>query len=183
VRPDLLWVGKGLSGGYLPLAATFATEEVFQQFVGPYEEYVTFFHGHTYTGNPLGCAAGLASLELFESERTVDNVRARAEALAGRLEREVASLAHVGDVRQRGLMVGIELVADRSKRTGYSPRDRVGQRVCLRARDEGVIIRPLGDVVVLMPPLAIRPSELDLLVDATVASIRAVTEGAGAPRS
>lgn len=182
VRPDLLCVGKGLTGGYLPLAATFVTEEVFQQFVGPYDEYVTFFHGHTYTGNPLACAAGLASLDVFESERTLENVRARAAELAERLEREVAPLAHVGDVRRRGLMVGIELVADRAQRTGYAPRDRVGQRVCLRAREAGVIIRPLGDVVVLMPPLAILPSELDLLVDATVESIRAVTEGADAPR-
>jgi adenosylmethionine-8-amino-7-oxononanoate aminotransferase len=112
---------------------------------------------------------------VFEKERTLDNVVARAAALEARLARDVAPLAHVGDVRQRGLMVGIELVA---ARTGarYAPRERVGHRVCLRAREHGAIIRPLGDVVVLMPPLAIRPAELDLLVDATAAAIRAVTE-------
>jgi adenosylmethionine-8-amino-7-oxononanoate aminotransferase len=177
VRPDLLCVGKGLTGGYLPLAATFATEELFRGFLAPYEEFATFFHGHTYTGNPLACAAGLASLDVFANERTLENVAARATALAARLAREVAPLAHVGDVRQRGLMVGIELVADRAKRSSYAPRERMGHRVCLRAREHGVIIRPLGDVVVLMPPLAIRPAELDHLVDAAVAAIRGVTGG------
>lgn len=178
VRPDLLCVGKGLTGGYLPLAATVATEELFRAFLAPYEEFATFFHGHTYTGNPLACAAGLASLEVFEKERTLDNVAACAAALAARLERDVAPLEHVADVRQRGLMVGIELAADRRTRASYAPRERVGYRVCLRAREHGVLIRPLGDVVVLMPPLAIRPAELDHLVDATAASIRAVTEAA-----
>jgi len=177
VRPDLLCVGKGLTGGYLPPAATFATEELFRGFLAPYEEFATFFHGHTYTGNPLACAAGLASLDVFANERTLENVAARATALAARLAREVAPLAHVGDVRQRGLMVGIELVADRAKRSSYAPRERMGHRVCLRAREHGVIIRPLGDVVVLMPPLAIRPAELDHLVDAAAAAIRGVTEG------
>jgi adenosylmethionine-8-amino-7-oxononanoate aminotransferase len=177
VRPDLLCVGKGLTGGYLPLAATFATEELFRAFLAPYEDFATFFHGHTYTGNPLGCAAGLASLEVFERERTLENVAARAAALAARIARDVAPLEHVADVRQRGLMVGIELVVDRRTGAGYAPRERVGHRVCLRAREHGVLIRPLGDVVVWMPPLAIRADELDLLVDATVAAIRETTEG------
>jgi adenosylmethionine---8-amino-7-oxononanoate aminotransferase len=182
VEPDLMCVGKGISGGYLPLAATFASEEVFASFLGPYEDYVTFFHGHTYTGNPLACAAGLASLEVFARERTLDNVGARAAQLEARLARDVAPLAHVGEVRQRGLMVGIELVGDRAARSPYAPAQRIGQRVCELTRRHGVILRPLGNVIVLMPPLSIEPSETDLLVDAVAAAIREVTEG-GAPEA
>jgi adenosylmethionine-8-amino-7-oxononanoate aminotransferase len=178
VAPDLLCVGKGISGGYLPLAATLATDEVFDAFLGPYEDFVTFFHGHTYTGNPLACAAGLASLELFVRERTLENVEARARQLAEGLARDVAGLEHVGDLRQRGLMVGIELVPDRRRWPDpYPPAARIGQRVCEAVRRRGVILRPLGNVIVLMPPLAVSADQVALLVDATAAAIREVTEG------
>jgi adenosylmethionine-8-amino-7-oxononanoate aminotransferase len=176
VTPDLMCVGKGISGGYLPLAATFASQEVFDAFLGPYENLVTFFHGHTYTGNPLACAAGIASLDVFREERTLDNVRTRAAALADRLARDVAPLAHVGEIRQRGVMVGIELVADRAEGAAYPTAARMGHRVCEAVRRHGVILRPLGNVVVLMPPLSLRADELDLLVGATAAAIREVTE-------
>jgi adenosylmethionine-8-amino-7-oxononanoate aminotransferase len=144
---------------------------------GPYEDFVTFFHGHTYTGNPLACAAGIASLEVFASEDTLANVATRAGELAGRLASDVAGLAHVGDVRQRGLMVGIELVPDRRRWTEpYPPAARIGHRVCEAVRRHGVILRPLGNVIVLMPPLGVSSDEIALLVDATAAAIRAVTE-------
>lgn len=175
VAPDLLCVGKGITGGYLPLAATLATEEVFSAFLGSYEEFVTFFHGHTYTGNPLACAAGLASLEVFARERTLEHVAGLTGALAERLAREVAPLAHVGDVRRRGLMVGIELVADRATRAPYPAAARIGARVCEAVRRDGVILRPLGNVVVLMPPLSLGLQELDLLVSSAAAAIREVT--------
>ena len=177
VSPDLLCAGKGITGGYLPLAATLTSEEVFDAFLGPYEDFVTFFHGHTYTGNPLACAAGIASLEVFESERTLENVAERARELADRLASDVAGLAHVGDVRQRGLMVGIELVPD-SRRWSepYPPAARIGHRVCEAVRRHGVFLRPLGNVIVLMPPLAVSSREIALLVDATAAAIRQVTE-------
>ena len=168
-------VGKGITGGYLPLAATFATQEVFDAFLGPYEDFVTFFHGHTYTGNPLACAAGIASLDVFARDGTLANVARRTGELAARLARDVEPLAHVADVRQRGLMVGIELCADRDRRTPYPTTARVGHRVCEAVRRHGVILRPLGNVIVLMPPLSIAADELDLLVDATVAAIREVT--------
>jgi len=176
ISPDLLCVGKGITGGYLPLAATFATEELFATFLGPYEEFVTFFHGHTYTGNPLACAAGLASLDVFDAERTLEHVKAIALALGAGLERDVAPLAHVGDVRRRGLMVGIELVQDRATRAPYPSVARVGHRVCEAVRRHGVILRPLGNVVVLMPPLTLRGGELELLLSATASAIREVTE-------
>jgi adenosylmethionine---8-amino-7-oxononanoate aminotransferase len=167
VAPDFLCLAKGLTGGYLPLAATLATEEVFAAFLGPYEEFRSFFHGHTYTGNPLGCAVGLASLAVFREERTLERLGAKIARLRERLAADVAPLPHVGDVRQQGMMVGIELVRDRAARTPYPPAARIGQRVVRAARAREVVIRPLGGTIVLMPPLAISAGELDRLVDVT----------------
>ena len=165
ITPDLLCLAKGISGGYLPLAATLATEEVFAAFLAPYEEFRAFFHGHTYTGNALACAVGLASLRLFTEERTLERLQPKIARLRERLAGEVAPLPHVGDVRQQGVMVGIELVADRAARVPYPAAARIGQRVARAARARGVVLRPLGNVIVLMPPLAISPSELETLVD------------------
>ncbi|MBY0277027.1 adenosylmethionine--8-amino-7-oxononanoate transaminase [Candidatus Binatia bacterium] len=176
VAPDLLCVGKGITGGYLPLAATFASESLFETFLGPYEDFVTFFHGHTYTGNPLACAAGLASLDVFEQEQTMTHVQGLARALGDKLARDIEPLAHVGDVRRRGLMTGIELVQDRTTRAAYPPAAKIGHRVCDAVRKHGVILRPLGSVIVLMPPLSLKLDELDLLVSATAQAIREVTE-------
>jgi len=176
IAPDLLCVGKGITGGYLPLAATFASEALFATFLAPYEDFVAFFHGHTYTGNPLACAAGLASLDVFEQEQTMTHVQDLARALGEKLAREIEPLAHVGDVRRRGLMTGIELVRDRATRAPYSPTAKIGHRVCDAVRRHGVILRPLGSVIVLMPPLSLRMDELDLLVSATAKAIREVTE-------
>jgi adenosylmethionine-8-amino-7-oxononanoate aminotransferase len=175
ITPDLLCLAKGISGGYLPLAATLATEEVFSAFLGPYEEMRAFFHGHTYTGNALACAVGRASLEVFAAERTLERLAPKIGRLRERLATDVAPLRHVGDVRQQGVMVGIELVADRATRTPFPPGARVGQRVVRAARARGVVLRPLGNVVVLMPPLAIAPADLDLLCDVARDAIRDAT--------
>ena len=174
VVPDFLCVAKGLTGGYLPLAATLTTDTVYESFLGPYESRRTFFHGHSYTGNPLACAAALASLRLFDENHTLDHVREMGERLAEGLK-TVAELPHVGDVRQRGLMVGIELVRDRKTKEEYSYADRMGHRVALAGRKRELLLRPLGNVVVLMPPLSIAPSEVDFLVDGVRESIREVT--------
>ena len=173
VVPDLLCLAKGLSGGYLPLAATMATDAVYESFLGPFESKRTFFHGHSYTGNALACATGLASLRLFDEDRTLDNVRAMAERLALGLE-QIAEHPHVGDVRRRGLMVGIELVKDKQSKEEYEYARRVGHQVCLAARRREVMLRPLGNVVVLMPPLSISAAEIDLLIEATRDSIAEV---------
>ncbi len=162
VRPDLLCLAKGITGGYLPLAATLATDEVYGAFLGAVADKRTFFHGHTYTGNPLACAAALASLDLFESEKTLEKMKPSVEALTEGL-REVAGLSHVGEVRQRGFMVGIELVRDRGTKEEYSYGERQGQRVCWAARKQGVLLRPLGNVVVLMPPLSTTVEEARML--------------------
>jgi adenosylmethionine-8-amino-7-oxononanoate aminotransferase len=168
VAPDLMCVGKGLTGGYLPLAATFATERIYNGFLGRFEEFRTFFHGHTFTGNPLGCAAGIATLETFERERTLELLEPKIELLRRMLEQRIAPLPGVADVRQRGFMVGIELATQ-------SPYERTGHRVTLAARRRGAIVRPLGDVVVLMPPLAISESELLRLIAITAVAIGEAT--------
>ena len=156
IAPDILCLGKGISGGYLPLAATLTTDEIFSAFLGEYTEHKTFFHGHTYTGNPLACAAGIASLEIFEKDRVLDTLPGKIDLFTQLLQEEITPLAHVADVRQKGFMVGIELAEDKAKvtRRAYPPERRVGKRVILRARVKGVIIRPRGDVVIHNPPLA-----------------------------
>lgn len=178
VSPDILCVAKGLSGGYLPLAATLTREEIFSAFLGEAQEFKTFFHGHTYTGNPLACAAGLASLEIFAKEGVLQNLGPKILFLEERLSSDILRLTHVADIRQWGLMVGIELMRDREKKTPYGPTERVGGRVIEEARRRGLILRPLGNVIVLMPPLSISRDELNLLVEVTRESIRAATETA-----
>jgi adenosylmethionine-8-amino-7-oxononanoate aminotransferase len=173
VSPDLLCVAKGITGGYLPLAATFATQKIFDAFLGQPWENRTFFHGHTYTGNPLACAAALASLDLFAETNLLDHVRSAAADLATMLS-DLRSLKHVGDIRQKGLMVGIELVADRATKQPFDPRRRVGHAVCAAIRKHGVILRPLGDVIVMMPPLAMGVDDLRTIVRAEQAAIAAL---------
>jgi adenosylmethionine-8-amino-7-oxononanoate aminotransferase len=164
VQPDLMCAAKGITGGYLPLAATFATQKIYGAFLGEPWEGKTFFHGHTYTGNPLACAAALASLDLFDKGDLVRQVQIKSQALAELLE-PLRELPHVGDVRQKGFMVGIELVADKSKRKRFDPNKRTGAAVCKRLRDHGIILRPLGDVIVMMPPLAMEEMHLRTIVE------------------
>jgi adenosylmethionine---8-amino-7-oxononanoate aminotransferase len=170
VQPDFLCTGKGLSGGYLPISATVTTRQVWNAFLGDYSQSRSFFHGHTFSGNPLCSAAALATIDLFESERTLDNVQTQAQYLHHRLS-QIASHPHVGQVRQLGLAAAIELVESKAARLGFPWQDRVGAQVCNRALKHGVWIRPLGNVLVLMPPLCIQKGDLDYLVDAVMASI------------
>ncbi len=179
LSPDILCLGKGITGGYLPLAATLTTEEIFSAFLGEYKEFKTFFHGHTYTGNPLGCAVALASLELFKQENIIERMQPRIAYLKRRLKQDFLPLAHVADARQWGFMIGIELVEDKNERRSYLPERRTGHQVVLEARRRGVIIRPLGDVIILMPPLTIADEELKTLLDVVYDCIRVVTEDEG----
>jgi adenosylmethionine---8-amino-7-oxononanoate aminotransferase len=165
VSPDLLCVAKGLTGGYMPLAATLATERIYEAFLGAHSDFKTFFHGHTYTGNPLACAAAIASLDVFERERTLVRIQPKIRLLTGWLA-QVERMPEVNEVRQRGLMVGIDLGE-------HDPELRLGHRVVLEARRRGVIVRPLGDVIVLMPPLSISKRDLRRLVEVVGQSIRA----------
>jgi adenosylmethionine-8-amino-7-oxononanoate aminotransferase len=166
VQPDLMCVAKGISGGYLPLAATFATQKIFDAFLGQPSDGKTFYHGHTYTGNALACAAANASLDLFEQTDLVTTVATRSVEFGKRLCDELGHLKHVGEIRQKGYMVGIELVEDRATRKPFDPKLRTGAAICQRIRKHGVIIRPLGDVIVLMPPLAMELDDLNKIVHA-----------------
>jgi adenosylmethionine-8-amino-7-oxononanoate aminotransferase len=170
VRPDLLCVAKGLTGGYLPLAATLATERVYEGFLGEFHEFKTFFHGHTYTGNPLACAAAVATLEVFEREATLTRLQSKIASLHRWLDSWVAPQPGVAEVRRCGFMVGIEL-------EGFPLEARMGHHVTIAARRRGAIVRPLGDVVVLMPPLAIADGDLRRLVEITAEAIAEATAG------
>jgi len=170
VCPDLLCLGKGLTGGYLPVAATLATQEIFDAFCGEISEGKTFYHGHTYTGNALGCAAAVASIDRIFATGLPEQLPAKVERIAQKLS-PLAEHPNVGDVRQCGMMVGIELAADRRSRKPFDPQRRVGAAICRAARDRGILIRPLGDVVVLMPAPAMDSETLDRLLDAVVATI------------
>jgi adenosylmethionine-8-amino-7-oxononanoate aminotransferase len=173
VVPDLMCVAKGLTGGVLPLAATLASEPVYEGFLGRYDEFRTFFHGHSYTGNPLACAAALGSLDVFEEDAVLERLQPRLGQLSERLD-EISQLQNVGDVRRLGVMCGIELVREKGTGEAWDLALQVGYQVADAAMQHGVLIRPLGNVVVLMPPLSITPDELDLLCGAVRASITQV---------
>lgn len=165
VVPDFLCIAKGLTGGYLPVSATITNDRIYEGFMGPPEEGKTFFHGHTYTGNALGCAAANATLDIFENDNVVEGLPAKIDKLRAELE-TLWELSWVGDIRQYGLAVGIELVRDRDTKVEFDPKDRVGMKICREARDKGVFLRPLGDIITMMPPLSITDDELELLVSA-----------------
>jgi adenosylmethionine-8-amino-7-oxononanoate aminotransferase len=165
VTPDFMCLAKGITGGYLPLAATLTTEAVYEGFLGAPAEGKTFFHGHTYTGNPIACAVALANLDIFRDERTIEALQPKIELLDRRLA-EIAEMPGVTEVRSRGVMVGIDLGE-------HDPELRLGHRVTREARERGAMIRPLSEVIVLMPPLAISEAELTDLLDICVESINA----------
>lgn len=176
VVPDFLCLSKGLTGGYLPMGVTLTTDRVFDGFLGRYDEFKTFFHGHTYTGNPLAASAALATLGVFERERVLEKLPAKIAHLHEALQ-PIGDMPCVGDIRQAGLMVGIELVKDRRKKLPYSPKLRIGYRVCRQARRHGVLIRPLGDTIVLMPALSITVEQIEHLAMAVRESIQSVMRG------
>jgi adenosylmethionine-8-amino-7-oxononanoate aminotransferase len=175
VTPDLMTLSKGLTGGYLPLAATLTTEEIYRAFLGKYEEFKTFFHGHSYTGNPLGCAVALANLDIFRTEHTLAKLTPKISRLS-RLLKPLLRLPHVGDIRQQGFMVGIELVRDRATREAYPVEARVGHRVAKEARKRGLLLRPLGHIIVLMPPLSVNIPTLTRMVNILSHSITVATQ-------
>lgn len=181
VTPDFLCLAKGLTGGYLPMAATLTTEEVYSAFYGGAADGKTFYHGHTYAGNPLGAAVSLANLRVFDEEATLERLTPKIARLRERLA-EFANLPSVGDVRQCGLIAGIELVQDKTTKSPFPWDWQVGAKICRRARSFGLLIRPLGDVIVLMPPLSITIEELDGMIDAVAASIVEIVGAMEVPR-
>lgn len=175
VKPDILCVAKGISAGYLPIAATLTTEKVFNAFVAPYKDKKTFFHGHTYTGNCLAAAAAIANLEIFSQEKVLEKLKPKISALKQGLK-VFNRLGHVGDIRQKGFMAGIELVKNKRTRLEYDWQERIGIKVCQRVRKDGIILRPLGNVIVLMPPFSITIPEMKYLLSTTYNAIKEITE-------
>jgi adenosylmethionine-8-amino-7-oxononanoate aminotransferase len=175
VQPDLLAMAKGISGGYLPLAATLTTRDIFEAFLGEHAQQKAFYHGHTYTANPLACAVSLANLDLFDKEAILKKLSGKIAQMRQGLQR-FWQLRHVGDVRQLGFMVGIELVQDRDTRKPYPYEDKVGIKVIQEARRRGLILRPLVDTIILMPPLSISGKEMEELLEITYDAIEQVTE-------
>ncbi|MEW6162440.1 MAG: adenosylmethionine--8-amino-7-oxononanoate transaminase [Nitrospirota bacterium] len=175
IVPDIMCLSKGITGGYMPLAVTLTTDEIFNAFLGEFKDLKTFFHGHSYTGNPLACAAALACLDLFEKEEVLKNLNGKSKILEAWLK-EVLNLRHVGDVRNIGLMAGVELVRAEETKEPYDWAEKMGWRVAYHARENGVFIRPLGNVIVIMPPLSISPENLNQLLKVIKDSITAVTE-------
>ncbi|MEK6531360.1 MAG: adenosylmethionine--8-amino-7-oxononanoate transaminase [Deltaproteobacteria bacterium] len=174
VAPDLLCLAKGLTAGYMPLAATLATEDIFNAFLGDFNEHKAFYHGHTYTGNPLGCAAALASLQVFEKEQVLKNLKPKIRLLKTLLEK-FRELKHAGDIRQTGLVAAVEVVRDKGSKARFNPALRIGHRVAMEARTHGLIIRPLGDTIVIMPPLSITEKEMRTIVDVVFRCIETIT--------
>lgn len=175
VSPDMMTLSKGITGGYLPLAATLTTDEIYHAFLGNYADKKTFYHGHSYTGNPLACAAALANLRIFREENVIAGLAPKIQLAAAKLQ-AIAALDHVGDVRQCGLVIGIELVQDKARKLPFSWELAAGSRVCLLARQYGLIIRPIGDVIIFMPPLASTPAEIGDMLDIIERAIRESTQ-------
>jgi adenosylmethionine-8-amino-7-oxononanoate aminotransferase len=173
VSPDLLCLAKGITGGYLPLAATLSTSKIYDAFLAPRHEGKTFFHGHSYTGNALACAVALENLAIFRDEKTIDSLQPKISHLRQKLA-QLAENPNIGNLRQRGVMVGIELVADPATAKAFPSEEGIGHQVCMAARAQSVIIRNLGDVLVLMPPLSITLEELDKLVSVVESSIQQI---------
>jgi len=171
IAPDILCLAKGITGGYLPLAATITKENIYNAFLGRYDELKTFFHGHTYTGNQLACSAAIANLDIFKKEKTLVKMQRKIEVIRKYLD-GIREFPNVGDVRQKGFMIGIELVKDKKTKEPYPFGEKMGWRVCYKAREKGLLIRPLGNVVVLMPPLSISREELHRMFSIVMESIR-----------
>jgi adenosylmethionine---8-amino-7-oxononanoate aminotransferase len=178
IAPDILCLGKGITGGYLPLAATISNEEIFAAFLGEPEEFRAFYYGHTYTGNPLAAAVATANLQVFCDEQVIARTQPLISQLKAGLAKCFAAHPHVADIRQWGMMAGVELMDDPATRRAFPYERLTGARAARAARKSGFLIRPLGDVMVFMPPLSITATEIDLLLDATLAGVNEITVGA-----
>jgi adenosylmethionine---8-amino-7-oxononanoate aminotransferase len=174
ISPDIMCLSKGITNGYMPLAATLTTDEIYSAFLGDFGELKTFFHGHSYTGNPLACSAALASINIFEKDSTLQKIAPKNDIIDNTLS-ELSELNHVGDVRHRGLMAAVELVRDKVTREAYAWQEKMGWKIAYDMRSRGVVIRPLGHILVIMPPLAIGEDNLKYFMSALKKSIVEVT--------
>jgi adenosylmethionine-8-amino-7-oxononanoate aminotransferase len=173
--PDIVSYGKMLTGGYLPLAATLTNQKIYDSYLGNYKEMKHFFHGHTFTGNPLACATALANLELYEKNSLISRIQNKTKQFEGRID-EINNLSLVGDVRHKGMLMAIELVGNKNKKTPISPDKKMHQKIFVEAKKHKIYLRTLGHIIMLVPPLAISAKELDFLLDGTIDIIKKVTK-------
>lgn len=173
-KPDIICFAKGLTGGYLPLAATVTTKKIYDVFLGKFEDFKAFFHGHTYTGNQLGSAAAIASIDLFKKDKTLSTGKKKSKLIKSELEK-LRDLPHIGDVRGMGFMWGVEIVKDRKTKKTFPTKDRIGYKICLKSRESGLFIRPLGDVITFIPPLTITEREIVKYIKIIKKAINEVT--------
>jgi adenosylmethionine-8-amino-7-oxononanoate aminotransferase len=174
VVPDIMCLSKGITNGSMPLAVTIATDRIYNAFLGEFKDLKTFFHGHSYSGNPLACAAAVASLDIFRTDKTIKKMVQKSAIIEDKLA-EMSFLTHVGNVRYKGLVAAVELVVNKTTKEPYPWEDRMGWKVAYKAREQGVVIRPLGNVIVIMPPLSISIGDLNHLMEVIKKSIIAVT--------
>jgi adenosylmethionine-8-amino-7-oxononanoate aminotransferase len=179
VTPDFLCLGKGLAGGYLPLAATLTSDEIHAVFGGPYEEGRTFFHGHTFTANPLACAVALASLTKLEPLVANGTLARRMDIFGKIFADNFAEHPHLMDTRQRGFTAAVEIV--NHDKNPYPAAARVGLQVCLAARQRGLILRPLGDTLLFVPPPCCEEPEFRFLGETARAALDAIVQRPGGP--
>jgi adenosylmethionine-8-amino-7-oxononanoate aminotransferase len=172
--PDITSFGKMLSGGYLPLAATLASKKIYDSFLGEYKDMKHFFHGHTFTGNPIACATALTNISLYKKYNLISKIKKRAIQIQSRIE-EITNLDLVGDVRHKGLLMGIELVSNKKTKNPVSPQKRLPQKIFIEAKKHGIYQRTLGNIVMVIPPLAISEKELDFLLDGTIKTIKNIS--------
>ena len=173
--PDIVSYGKMLTGGYLPLAATLTNKRIYESFLGNYKEMRHFFHGHTFTGNPIAAATALTNLNLYEKNKIMSKIKKNSKHFETRIH-EIESLPLVGDVRHKGMLMGIELVSDKKKKTPVKPEQSIPKKIFVEAKKHKIYLRTLGHIVMLVPPLAISTNELDFLFDGTIDTIKKVTK-------
>lgn len=173
ISPDVICISKALTGGYLPMGITVATDALFDIFYGDYQEHKTFFHGHSYTGNPLGCALGLEVLDIIRDEQLIEGLEPKVSALQQGFE-SLLDLPHVSNKRGIGMIAAVELYQDPARRESFPVDARIGYRICQETLKRGLFVRPLGDVLYLLPPLSITPAEIEWCVEVYRESITAV---------
>lgn len=175
IKPDIFCVAKGITAGYVPLAATIATDKIYSAFYDDFDKLKTFYHGHSFTGNPIACAVAVETLKIMEEAKIIDNLPFKAEVFKKSLEK-FKNLKHVGDIRHIGMIGAVELVKDKNTKEPYAFTERIGHKVFLQAMKMGAILRPIGNVIYFMPPLIITEEEIEKLTEIAYTAIKNVTE-------
>lgn len=175
IEPDIVCLAKGITAGYLPLAVTMTSDKIFNAFYDDYHTYKTFYHGHSFTGNPLAASIAIENLKIFKEEKIIENLQPKIEFFHKSLEK-FKKLKHVGDIRFIGMVAALELVEDKETKKSFDPKKRIGKKVYKEALKLGAILRPLGDIIYFIPPYIIKEEEITTLTDIAYKAIKTATE-------